>query len=178
MSAIDLTNELDESQIQQISQQIGADPTQTRTAIDAAAPLLLAGVAQTAQQPGGQAVVEQALQSHGGILGNLGQMLNAGGNVDFGGVLDRVLGRHTADVHDGVQQTSGLNSDQTKRLIMILAPIVMGLLAKRRQNATDAPLDTHLREEAQRAQEQAQRRSPQIGGILGKILSHVEAPRR
>jgi hypothetical protein len=71
-----------------------------------------------------------------------------------------------------------LNGDQAKKLLAILAPIVLGMLARRRaSSANAAPIDTHVREEAQRAQEQAQKRSPGVGGILGKILSHVEAQR-
>ena len=178
MSALDLTSELDESHITQISQTIGADPAQTRKAIEAASPLLVAGVAQTAQQPQGQQTVQQAMDSHAGLLGNLGQILGAGGNVDFGGILDQVLGRNKPDVENGVQETSGLNGDQTKKLLAILAPIVVAMLAKRRQQAGAKPLDTHLREEAQQAHEQAQRRSPQVGGILGKILSYAEAPKQ
>jgi hypothetical protein len=175
MSTPDITNELDESHVAQIAQQIGADPAQTRKAIDAAAPLLLGGMAQTAQQPQGQAAVQQAMQSHANVLGNLGQILGAAGVGDAGGLLGRILGQHQPAVQDGVQQTSGLNSDQTRRLLMIVAPIVLGMIARRRQQAgASAPLDTHLREEAQKAQQQ----SPHVGGILGKILSHVEAPNR
>jgi hypothetical protein len=55
---------------------------------------------------------------------------------------------------------------------------VLAMLAKRRQQSKNAaPLDTHLREEAQGAHAEAQRTSPQIGGILGKILRSAEAPK-
>jgi len=179
MSALDILGQLDDSHIAQISQQIGADPAQTRQAIQAAAPLLVAGVAQTAEQPQGQTTVQQALDSHGSVLDNVGKVLGSGGAADFGGVLDRVLGRSKPEVQDGVQKTTGLNSDQTKRLLALLAPLLLGMLAKRRsQSNTAAPIDTHLREEAQKAQEQAQRQSPHVGGILGKILSQAEAPKR
>ena len=88
------------------------------------------------------------------------------------------LWQMSSNVEDGVQQTSGLSADQTKKLLAMLAPIVMAMLAKRRaNNASAAPIDAHVREEAQKAQEQAQRRSPGMGGILGKILNHVEAQR-
>jgi hypothetical protein len=175
MSALDIASELDETHIAQIAQQIGADPAQTRSAIDAAAPLLLGGMAQTAQQPQGGAAVQQAVQSHAGVLDNLGQILGAAGVGDAGGLLGRILGQHQSAVQSGVQQTSGLNGDQTRRLLTILAPIVLAMIAKRRQQGgASTPLNTHLRDEA----EQAQRKSPQVGGILGKILSHVEAPNR
>ena len=142
MSALDILSQLDDSHIAQISQQIGADPVQTRQAIQAAAPLMVAGVAQTAQQPQGQDTVQQAFDSHGSVLDNIGQVLRGGGAADFGGVLDRVLGRSKPEVQDGVQKNSGLNSDQTKRLLAMLAPLVLGMLAKRRsQSNSQAPID-------------------------------------
>jgi hypothetical protein len=179
MSALDILNQLGDDDVAQISEQIGADQAQTRSAIQAATPLLLAGVASTAQQPQGQASVQQALDSHGGVLDDLGRIIRGGGASDVGSVLDRVLGRSKPEVQDGVQQSTGLNGDQTKRLLAILAPVVLGMLAKRRQaSKTAAPIDTQLREEAEQAREQAQQRSPKIGGILGKILSYAEAPKR
>jgi hypothetical protein len=177
MSAIDLLSQLDDEHINQISQQIGADPAQTRSAIQSASPMLLAGMAQTTQQPDGQAAVLSALDTHGGLLDNLRGMFNAGGAAD-GGILDKILGQARPKVEDGVQKTSGLNGDQAKKLLAMLAPVVIAMLAKRRANNADAaPIDTHVREEAQRAQEHAERRQPGMGGILGKILSHVEAQR-
>ena len=80
-------------------------------------------------------------------------------------------------MHQGVEQSSGLNGDQTRRLLTILAPMVLAMLAKRRQ-ASSQPIDAHLREEAQQARAQAEKQSPHVGGLLGKILSAAEAPRR
>ena len=178
MSAIDLLSQLDDDHIKQISDQIGADPAQTRSAIEAASPMLLAGMAQTTQQPDGQAALLGALDTHGGgLLDNLRDMLGAGGAAD-GGILDKVLGRTRPSVEGGVQETSGLNGDQTKKLLAMLAPIVIAMLAKRRANNTNpAPIDAQIRDEAQTAQDHAQRGSPGRGGILGKILNHVEAQR-
>lgn len=177
MSAIDLLNQLDENHIKQIADQIGADPAQTRKAIDCASPMLLAGMAQTAQQPDGQQTMLGALDTHGGVLGGLGDLLKAGGAAD-GGILDKVLGRTRPDVEGGVKQTSGLSGDQARKLLTILGPIVLAMLAKRRAATTNPPaIDTHIREEAQRAQEHAEGRTPGLGGLLGKILSHVEAKR-
>jgi hypothetical protein len=177
MSAIDLLSQLDDDDIEEISKQIGINPTQTRTAIDAAAPMLLAGAAQTAQQPGGYASVQRALDSQAGVLDNLRDLLRGGGPADGGGLLDGILGRTKPTVQEGVQETTGLNSDQTRRLLAMLAPIVIGMLARRRQNDGSKPLDAQMRDEAQQAEEQARQRSPKIGGILGKILSYAEQQR-
>src|SRR4051812_20836122 len=116
MSAIDLLSQLDENHIKQIADQIGADPTQTRSAIESASPMLLAGMSQTTQQPAGQNAMLGALDSHAGVLGNLGSLIRGGGAAD-GGILDSILGRARPHVEDGVQTSSGLNGDQTKKLL-------------------------------------------------------------
>lgn len=179
MSVSDLLSQLDDDDLNEISRQIGADPTQTRSAIETATPMLLAGTAQTAQQAEGLSSVQRAVDSHDGIFDNLRDLIRGGGPADGGGLLDGILGRSKPDVQDGVQKTTGLNGDQTKRLLAILAPIVIGMLAKRRkQSPTGAPLDAQIREEAQRAEQDARRRSPEMGGILGKILSYAEENKR
>jgi len=166
---------LGDAEIQQIANQLGVDPTQARTAIDSAMPMLLAGMANTAQQTGGADAIQQAATSHAGLLDNLGAMFGNAGFGDSGGLLGKILGQHTSTVQSGVEQHSGLDSNQTRRLLMILAPMVLAMLAKRRQaSPSPQPIDTDLRDEAQRAQTKA----PHVGGILGKILSHVETPRQ
>ena len=61
-------------------------------------------------------------------------------------------------------------------LLTILAPIVLGALANHcaQPQQAQGQLGDVLRNEAQQAQQQ----SPQAGGLLGKILSQVEAPRQ
>ena len=66
--------------------------------------------------------------------------------------------------------------DQTKRLLLALAPIVMAMLAKRHTNTKENELAPALQQEAQAAHEQASRTSPHVGGLLGKILQQVQTP--
>ena len=175
MSILDMAQEhLGQNEITQISQQIGASPAQTQSAIQAALPMLVGGMASTAQQPQGLGSIQQALGSHAGVLGNLGALLGAGAPADGGGLLGRVLGQHQQTVQQGVEHASGLDPDQTRRLLMILAPIVLGLLAKRHAQRSQQEIGGALQQEAQAAQQQAQRQSPHIGGLVGKILSYAE----
>ena len=52
-STLDLVQEhLGPQEIQQISQQLGTDPTTTQQAVNAALPAIVGGMASTAQQPG------------------------------------------------------------------------------------------------------------------------------
>lgn len=185
----DLMQHLGQGQISEISNQIGASPAQTQTAVQAALPLILGGMASTSQQPGGANEIEQAAGSHAGILGSLGGLLSGGALADGGGLLGRVLGEHRQTVNDGVSQASGLNSDQTRKLLLILAPVVLAVLARHRSQAAaqaqagqpaqpeSGSLQGTLQQAAEHAKQQADRSHPQIGGLLGKILQHVETPR-
>ena len=145
--------------------------------MNAALPAIVGGLASTAQQPGGASSIQQLLGSHGGILGSLGSLIGAGGAAD-GGILGQVLGRHEADVNQGVQQASGLDSDRTRKLLMILAPIVIGALAKRAMSHGAAQSDPNqlndvLRQDAAQAQEQANAQGQQhVGGLLGQDAGH------
>jgi hypothetical protein len=181
MSLLDMVQQhLGQGEIEQISRQIGAEPTQTRRAVDAAVPMLVGGMASTAQQPGGLDAIQQALGSHGGgLLGGLGGLLggasaggaSALGGGALGGVLGSILGGHHETVQQGVQQASGLNSDQVRRLLMILAPIVMGVLARRKQQQGLTP--TQLGTELQQNQQQIQQQATQGGGMLGGMLGQI-----
>jgi hypothetical protein len=167
-------------EVQQISQQLGTDPAQTQQAVNVALPAMVGGMASTAQQPGGASGIQQLLGSHGGILGSLGSLIGAGGAAD-GGILGQILGHHQDDVQQGVQQASGLGSDQTKKLLMILAPIVVAALARRAMNHGDAhenpdQLNDVLRQDAAHAAEQAKAQGHHMGGLLGKVLDMAYAP--
>jgi hypothetical protein len=189
MSVLDLAQQqLGPSEIQQLSQQIGADPAQTQTAVQAALPMLLGGMAGTARQPEGAQNVAAAVQQHAGLLGGLGGLGAILGDAGGGGLLGKILGHQESAVHDGVQQASGLDSGQVRKLLMLLAPIVLAAFAHHRQQqaaTTASPADLNqdgipdaLQQEAQTAREQAQRSSSHIGGLVGKILDAASRPAR
>lgn len=181
MNVVDIVHQhLGANELEQISQQLGVDQATAQQAVQAAVPSLVAGMAGQAQDPQGAGTIEGLLGSHGGILGNLGSILGAGASADGGGILGNILGKHTDTVGNEVQQSTGLDSAKTRQLLMILAPIVLGALARRRQQSAQTTaagsqpgLDQVLKQDAQTAQA----KSPHIGGLLGKILNHVETPR-
>lgn len=201
MSLLDLVQQqLGPSGTEQIATQIGADPGTTNTAIQAALPMLLGGMAGAARQPGGADAIA-GLLGQGGGGGGLGGMLGGllgggaaggglggllGGGGGLGGMLGSILGGHQDAVQDGVQQSSGLSGDQTKRLLAILAPIVLAALAHRHQQqqaagaGAGADLDGNgipdaLEHEAREAQAQA---PGHVGGLVGKILDMAQRPAR
>jgi hypothetical protein len=168
--------------MQQISQQLGVDQATAEQAVQSALPAMLAGMAGNSAQPEGSTAIQSALGS-GGMMGGLGSILagaaQGGGGGDLGSILGSILGRHKDDVDQDVQQKSGLDSAKTKQLLMILAPIVLAALAKRQSRGKEAnagaqpKLDDVLNKEAQSANPQGANN----GGLLGKILAHVQEPR-
>jgi hypothetical protein len=182
MSLLDMLQQhLGQSEVNQLSQQIGASPSVTQSAISAALPMLLGGMASRASQPDGASTIEQAIDSHQGVAGNISSLLQAGPPADRPVLLGRILGEHEQTAQEGVQQASGLDPEAAKKLLVMLSPIVLGMLAKRRseerantQQQGMGQLSSMLREEAQTTQRQA----PQTGGLLGKILGGLEAPGR
>ena len=160
MSLIDLVHqELGSNGIQDISQQLGVDPATAERAVSSAIPMMLGGMANTAQQPGG----EGALQSAMGSLG-------AGGE-GLGGILGSILGQHHSTVQGGVQQASGLDAGKAGKLLLLLAPFIMRALAKHQASPAAQPsggLGGSLQQAARDAANGAG--GGGIGGILGNIL--------
>jgi hypothetical protein len=173
-SIMDLVRQhLGSGEMEQISNQIGASPSATQQAIDAALPMLVGGMAQKASTPAGEQDLHQAVDAHQGVLGSLGSLLGAAPMGDSGGLLGRILGHTQAPVQDGVAKASGLQPDQVKRLLTILAPIALGVLAHMREQQVQqskSSVGDILKQEQQTAQQQAQARAPGLGGLLGQIF--------
>lgn len=132
--------------VEQISSQVGAEPSLVNTAIQAALPAILGGLANNAADPQGAQSLDTALeQDHDGSilgsLGSLGSLIFDQGTptprqADAGGILGHILGGSQGPVVQDVSQRSGLEMGQVAQILMMLAPIVMGYLGqqKRQQN--------------------------------------------
>ena len=195
MSLLDMVQgSLGQSAVGQISQQLGVSPSVAQTAIAAAIPMILGGMAGHASSETGAQQVQQAAAAHADVLDNAPAILQSGPPVDVGGgpggLLGRILGTHRQTVEQGVQQASGLDPEKARRLLLMLTPLVLGALARRQFGAQGAqqgaqqgaPADPQqlgdaLRQEAQEAHAQVQRQAPHVGGLLGKILDLAEGPR-
>ena len=155
--------------IGQIANQIGATPGQTKTAVQAAMPMLLGALARNSATPQGAAGILGALERDhdGSLLDNLGGLLggmsggssgglgeiggmlsgmlggsggSGGGMMDMGGaILGHVFGGKQGNVAATLGKSTGLQSGQILQLLALLAPIVMGVLG--RQNKQSGGLD-------------------------------------
>ncbi len=133
--------------VDQISQNVGAEPSMVNTAIQAALPMILGGLANNASSAQGAESLNNALDqdhSDGGILGNLGGLgsLIFGGQqqqappprqADAGGILGHIFGNNQGQVAQEVSNKSGLGMGQVAQILMMLAPIVMSYLGQQKQ---------------------------------------------
>lgn len=188
-----LLSVLDQDRIDAMSRQLGTSPQQTERAIEAALPLLLGQLARNSAQPQGAQALQQALANDhaqvdlGGLLGavlagqgrqggGLGEALGGllgGGAARHGGalgdgaaILGHIFGGRERRVANSVGQLGGMNGQQSGRLLQMLAPIVMALLARAMQNrgGTASGLGQVLEGEQRDIEQRG------AGGLLGSVL--------
>lgn len=138
-----LQGQLDEGLVDTLSQQIGgADRQQTANAAQGIMSSLVTALAKNASSPEGAASLNNALERDhdGSLLDSLGDMFS-GGQVaqsqaraaNGAGILKHLLGGNQGGVVEMVSKMSGLDNDKTGNLMTMLAPMVMGMLGKQKQ---------------------------------------------
>ncbi len=177
-----LQGQLSDDVLGQLSDQIGADKEQTATAANGIFATLLGGLANNATSEGGLASLGSALdRDHDGsvlddLAGMVGGMMQggdggaaAGGAANGLGILGHILGDRQEVAAQHVSESSGLNMSQVMKLMPILAPIVMGVLGRaKNQGGLDlGNLAGILMGSAQNAQ------SGGFGDLIGNVLGNV-----
>jgi hypothetical protein len=134
------------------------------SAIQAALPKILGGLANNAATPQGAESLNNALdQDHdGSLLGNLGGLGSlifgqetTPREADAGGILGHIFGNRQGQVAEEVSQQSGLNKGQVAQILMMLAPIVMSYLGQKKQEKSVG--------------------ADGLGGLLGGLLGGSQA---
>jgi len=124
----------------EIGTAIGADSSKTQTALAAALPLLLSGLARNASQPEGAHALLGALERDhdGSALDNLSGLLGGGGG-NAAGILGHVFGAKEPAARDAVAKAGGLDTAQAGKLLLLAAPLVMAALGRmQREKGLDA----------------------------------------
>jgi hypothetical protein len=171
----DTLEQMLDAQAGQIGARIGADETQTRQAMHAAIPALMAALGQEAQQDRG---LRQAIeQDHdGAIIDQLSDYLGGTAQLDprttnGAGILEHVLGDRQGDMAQALSAKSGLSLDSIMQLLPLLAPILMGMLGKKSGSGPSGggfsldDLGSILGQE----RESAKSKDPDIGDILDQF---------
>jgi hypothetical protein len=176
----DLNAQLQGPMLSQLSRQVGADEQTTAQAVSMALPMLIGGLANEVETPDGAQSLNRALdEDHdGSLLDNVSSLFggNAGmsGAADVAvpralngaGILGHIFGGKREPVQQGIGKATGLSSQQTGRLLMMLAPLVMAYLGRRKRQAPNSDIGGTLRAERQ----ELERRAPDLGGILGQMF--------
>jgi hypothetical protein len=116
-----------------LAEQLGVDPNTAESAVRQALPALLGGMQANAADPAGAASLAGALEEHPPELVTGGVDLDQVDPNDGEKIVGNIFGRNT----DQVVQTLGTNfgggagSDLIKRLLPLLAPIVLSYLSSR-----------------------------------------------
>lgn len=120
--------------VQQLGRQFGLGEAQTSAALSALVPALASGLARNATQSGGLDALMGALAGgrHGGYLDDLGSLARPETAADGNGILGHILGSKDASRQVAAQaaMSSGVGADVLKKMLPIVATMVMGAMAK------------------------------------------------
>ena len=173
-----LTRQIGGDTISQISNRVGADEQAVTNAIAMALPMIVGGLANNASDPAGAQSLNSALeQDHDGSLLDMIPVLLGGGApaqaanpraLDGMGILEHILGTRRAPVSDSIGRQTGLDGGQVMQILMMLAPIVMAYLGRRkREEGLGADgLGETLQQERQRMEQP----ESGFGGMLGQLF--------
>lgn len=116
--------------LDRIAQALGVDEATARSAVEAAIPALAGGMEANAQDDSGAAALRNALQQHEDGIPD--------GDIDIDGIdtddgdkiVNHVFGDNREQVTQQLGGIGGLDSGTITKLLPLLAPIVMGFIAK------------------------------------------------
>lgn len=132
---MNLNELLSQIPMDQIAQQLGISTEEAAQATQAALPALVHGMQANAQDAGGAASLEGALQDHAGRLSSGGLDVENVDVADGQKIVGNVFGGNTDQVINQLGGLGGLNSGLIGKLLPMLAPIVMGWLGNKFKNA-------------------------------------------
>lgn len=119
--------------IEDLARQFGADPADIQQAVSAAVPALLGGLHANAADPGAASSLMSALADHAGAfpggLTGLDQIDVADGER----IVGHIYGDNTSAVMNQLGGLGGSSGSLARKLLPMLAPLVMAWLAKKMQ---------------------------------------------
>lgn len=127
---------LGEPNVQALGQKLGTNRQQTLTAIAHSFPTLVGSLAKNAQDPqGAQALADALDRDHDGrILANIAGHIANPAPAKGAGILRHTLGDNQPAAAQMIAAKSGISGQAAGSLLEIMAPMVMGLIGKRKQS--------------------------------------------
>jgi hypothetical protein len=131
-----IKNNIGQSVVEQVSQQVGGNKDNTQRAIAAAVPMLLSALQKNSRSRSGAESLARALERdhQGGILDNLGSLMGQSSHQSMGEkILGHVLGSRQNNVSEQLGKATGLGSQDVGKILANLAPVVLGAVGKAKQ---------------------------------------------
>jgi len=121
--------------IARIAAATGLDRNTTNTAVSASVPALLAALSNAATQPGGAQKLADAAKQQIGTLDNLTSIIGGGSQTALADKGSQILssllgGQNQGTLAGSVAKITGVGQGASNSLLGILAPVVMGTIAK------------------------------------------------
>jgi hypothetical protein len=155
--------------VSQMASVLGTDEQTAASAAQVAVPALVAALQQNARSPQGLDGLTAALDRNhdGSVLDDLAGVLAGGASREGDGILGHVLGSRQDPLARSVSRSTGLDTASVMKLLSMVAPLVLGALARsRRTGGGSAGVSDALSD----ATRQMQQQSPDLMGTLGSLL--------
>jgi hypothetical protein len=161
---------------QTVSNQLGIEEDKAGDAVQAAFSAIMAGISNNVtDQSGAQGLLGALDRDHdGSILDNVmgylsGNMQsNNSSMLNGAGIINHVLGGNQSNVIDTIAKATGIDASKAGKLLVTLAPIVLGMLGKmKKTNNVQSNTLLDLIMQGGRPQPVQEAAEPQGGGFLG-----------
>ncbi|MEU4575854.1 DUF937 domain-containing protein [Nonomuraea sp. ATR24] len=169
-----LVAELGDPGLEQLAGMLGTDPATVREVLRAATGVVVAGMVRSSEHPDGAEALRGALDDHvdaDPFNGDVATLARDGQNI-----LAHVLGGQGADhAADALADLTGLDSAALVKVLLLLAPMVMSLLADRAERAGMSTQDMTAELRRERAAVPAAL-EPLLADLLGAPSSPTRSP--
>jgi hypothetical protein len=169
-----LVAELGDPGMEQLAGMLGTGPAAAREVLHAATGVIVAGMVRSSEHPDAAEALRAALDEHidaDPFNGDVATLARDGQNI-----LTHVLGGQGAEqAADGLGELYGLDSAALVKVLLLLAPMVMSLLADRaeRVDMGTEEMAAELRRERATAPKALE---PLLTGLLGDPWAHTRSP--
>lgn len=158
------------STISQMSKSFGMNDDTTKGVITSALPVLFSALAGNSQGGGAGALFNALSDSRhdGSILGQIGNLIGQPEAGEGMGILGHLLGDKRQTVEQSIGNAYGLNAATIGKVMMVLAPIVMGILGRQKRQSNMGVTD--LSDLLVNSRDQFSKSAPQEMGMVGRLL--------
>lgn len=148
----------DEKILAELGSKVQATPDEVRKAATLGVPTLVEALDRNAREDGKKASLAKALEDHGNDdVDDVEGFLNGVDVNDGNKMLDHIFGERKVNVENNIANNSGLGIGQVSGLMSMLAPLLMGMLGKKKRedNVSEGNLSDL---------------TGSLGGVLGGLL--------